>query len=105
MKENNKKVTYEMYQRAMEKKSVRDRKQFKFLVIFMLLFFSQLIGGSLLAIFKKEYLNPFLIVSGIIWLMIVIPFVIKLLRCPECGRFFPKGRLHLIDTVQGAGEV
>ncbi|MBN1532423.1 MAG: DUF2975 domain-containing protein [Spirochaetes bacterium] len=98
-------VTLEDYEREFSEREARDQGQLKYIAIHIVLLFAQLITLAVLYRTRSPYTYPFLGITVTSWLIVVVILLLRSLRCPNCGRFFPKGELVEFDTIGGKGDI
>lgn len=112
------KVTFEDYQKAMAELKEK-HGSFKSANRHIFLFFFLVALGILLYLlsektiipsaspqlraFAAKALVPFIVAVGLFYLVLIAVKIIKSLRCPQCGKFFPKGELEKFGSFEGTG--
>ena len=104
-KKKKRKVTFEEYQKELDKRAIKTQKQLKYVAILIALFILQIFILSFFYIFRRPYVLPFLVLTGIFWLTLILITIFRSHHCPGCRRFFSRGELVLFDTVKGKGDI
>lgn len=116
----NKKVTFEDYKKAMDEMNEKGKKEFQYISFIMTLGIIFVFVGILIYVFStfdsitiseiklqsilSNALIPYIITCTLCLALFSFPLIIKALRCPNCGHFFPKGKLEKFTSIQGTSS-